>query len=286
MLVLIGYLVVLGSVFGGYALMGGNFGVLFQPVELLMIGGAALGAFLASNNGKTIRATLRELPLVLRTSTYNRKHYMDLLALLYLLLAKARKEGMIKLEADVDDPAKSEIFGRYPVVMADAGVMEFLCDYLRLVIGGNTDAFEIEALMDHDIETIQHEAEVPVHSLAAVGDALPALGIVAAVMGVVNALGSANLPPAVMGALIAHAMVGTFLGVLLAYGFVSPLAARIQLGVAEQMKMYQCAKVILLANLHGYSPQLAVEFGRKVLFSTERPTFTELDDHVREVKKH
>ena len=285
MLVVFGYLVVIGSVFGGYALMGGNFGVLFQPVELLMIGGAALGAFLASNSGKTIKATLRELPLVFRTSTYTRKHYMDLLALLYLLLAKARKDGMMKLESDVDDPAKSEIFSRYPGILADAGVMEFLCDYLRLVIGGNTDAFEIEALMDHDIETIEHEAEIPAHSIAAVGDALPALGIVAAVMGVVNALGSANLPPEVMGALIAHAMVGTFLGVLLAYGFVSPLAARMQLSVTEEMKMFQCAKVILLANLHGYAPQLAVEFGRKVLYSTVRPTFTELDDHVREVKK-
>ncbi len=284
MLVLIGYLVVLGSVFGGYALMGGNFGVLFQPVELLMIGGAALGAFLASNSGKTIKATLRELPLALRSSRYTRKHYMDLLALLYLLLAKARKAGMRNLESDVDDPAKSEIFRRYPKIMADKGVMEFLCDYLRLIIVGNTHVFELEALMDHDIETIQHEAEVPGHSLAAVGDALPALGIVAAVMGVVNALGSADLAPAVMGQLIAHAMVGTFLGVLLAYGFVMPIAARVQLGVVEQMKMYQCAKVILLANLHGYSPQLAVEFGRKVLFSTERPTFIELDKHVQEVK--
>jgi chemotaxis protein MotA len=163
-------------------------------------------------------------------------------------------------------------------------MMEFLCDYLRLVISGNTDAFEIEALMDHEIETIKHEAEVPSHSLSRIADALPALGIVAAVMGVVHALGSADLPPAEMGALIAHAMVGTFLGVLLAYGFVSPLASLIEQKVAEGMKMYQCAKVTLLASLNGYAPQLAVEFGRKVLFSTERPTFTELDSHVREVK--
>jgi chemotaxis protein MotA len=209
---------------------------------------------------------------------------MDLLALLYELLAKARKDGMMKLESDVEDPAKSEIFGRYPNIMADEGVMEFLCDYLRLVISGNTDAFEIEALMDHEIETIRHEAEVPGHSLARVGDALPALGIVAAVMGVVHALGSAHLPPSEMGALIAHAMVGTFLGVLLAYGFVSPLASLIEQKVEESMKIYQCAKVTLLASLNGYAPQLAVEFGRKVLFSTERPSFTELDTHVREVK--
>ena len=284
MLVLVGYLVVIGAVFGGYGLMGGHFGVLFQPIELLMIGGSAIGAFICGNNGKTIKATIRELPRLLRSSKHNRQLYMDLLALLYELLAKARKDGMMKLESDVDDPAQSEIFNRYPSIMADKGVMEFLCDYLRLVISGNTDAFEIEALMDHEIETIRHEAEVPGHSLARVGDALPALGIVAAVMGVVHALGSANLPPAEMGALIAHAMVGTFLGVLLAYGFVSPLASLVEQKVEESMKIFQCAKVTLLASLNGYAPQLAVEFGRKVLFSTERPSFTELDDHVREVK--
>jgi len=283
-LVLVGYLVVVGTVFGGYALMGGHFGVLFQPLEVLMIGGAALGAFIAGNNGKTIKATMKELPLLLRSSKHNQQLYMDLLALLYELLAKARKDGMMKLESDVENPKDSEIFNRYPEIMAEHELIEFLCDYLRLMVSGNTDAFEIEALMDHEIETIRHEAEVPSHSLARVGDALPALGIVAAVLGVVHALGSANLPPSEMGALIAHAMVGTFLGVLLAYGFVMPLATVINQKVEEGMKVFQCAKVTLLASLNGYAPQLAVEFGRKVLFSTERPTFTELDEHVREVK--
>jgi chemotaxis protein MotA len=283
-LVLVGYLVVVGTVFGGYALMGGHFGVLFQPIEVLMIGGAALGAFVAGNNGKTIMATMKELPLLLRSTKHNQQLYMDLLALLYELLAKARKDGMMKLESDVESPKESEIFNRYPSIMAEHEVMEFLCDYLRLMVSGNTDAFEIEALMDHEIETIRHEAEVPSHSLARVGDALPALGIVAAVLGVVHALGSANLPPSEMGALIAHAMVGTFLGVLLAYGFVMPLATVINQKVEEGMKVFQCAKVTLLASLNGYAPQLAVEFGRKVLFSTERPTFNELDEHVREVK--
>lgn len=284
MLVLIGYLVVLGAVFGGYALMGGSFGVLFQPIEVLMICGSALGAFIAGNNGKTIKATARELPRLLRSSKHNRQLYMDLLALLYELLAKARKEGMMKLESDVEDPKGSEIFARYPNILSNAELMEFICDYLRLAISGNTDPFEIEALMDHEIETIRHEAEVPSHSLSRVGDALPALGIVAAVLGVVHALASADLPPAEMGALIAHAMVGTFLGVLLAYGFVTPLATLIDQQVEENMKTYQCAKVTLLASMHGYTPQLAVEFGRKVLFSTERPSFAELEDHVRGAK--
>lgn len=284
MLLLLGYLVVAGAVFGGYALMGGSFGVLFQPVELLMIGGAALGAFIAGNNGKTIKATLVELGALIRTAKYDRQLYMDLLSLLYELLAKARKEGMMKLEADVDEPEASGIFTRYPAILANKELVEFICDYLRLVISGNTEAFEIEALMDHELETIRHEADGPVQSLTRVSDALPALGIVAAVMGVVNALASADLPPNEMGALIGHAMVGTFLGVLLAYGFVSPLASMISHKVIESMKVYECAKVTLLASLNGYAPQMAVEFGRKVLYSTERPTFSELDGHVREVK--
>ncbi len=284
MLLLFGYLVVAGAVFGGYAIMGGSFGVLFQPVELLMIGGAAVGTFIAGNNGKTIRATLVELTTLLRTSRYDRQLYMDLLALLFELLAKARKEGMMKLEADVEDPTASAIFSRYPGIVADTKLLVFICDYLRLVVSGNTEVFEIEALMDHEIETIRHEGLAPVHSLTKVSDALPALGIVAAVMGVVHALASADLPPSEMGALIGHAMVGTFLGVLLAYGFVAPLASLIGHKLSESMKVYECTKVTLLASLNGYAPQMAVEFGRKVLYSTERPSFSELDTHVREVK--
>lgn len=284
-LVIVGYLLVLVSVFGGYALMGGHFGALYQPLELLIIGGAALGAFVSGNDGKTIRATLKELPKLLRSSKkHDKALYMELLALLYVLLAKGRKDGMLALESDIDDPQGSAVFAPYTKILGDARVMEFLTDYIRLVISGNTDPFEIEQLMEHELETYKHEAEVPAHSLARVGDALPALGIVAAVLGVVHALASADLPPSVMGSLIAHAMVGTFLGILLAYGFVSPLASLIEHKVAESLKVYQCIKVTLMASLNGYAPQLAVEFGRKVLNSTERPTFLELDGHVREVK--
>jgi chemotaxis protein MotA len=284
-LVFIGYLIVLVSVFGGYALMGGHFAALYQPVELLIIGGSGLGAFVVGNNRKAMDATVKRLPSLLHSSKYNKALYLELMALLFLLLAKGRKDGMLALEADIEDPPNSPVFAQYPMLLSETAVMEFLTDYLRLIVSGNMDAFEIEALMDHEIETYKHEGEVPAHSLAKVGDALPALGIVAAVMGVVHALGSADLPPAEMGALIAHAMVGTFLGVLLSYGFVTPLASRIEQQVAESAKMYQCIKVTLLASLNGYAPQLAVEFGRKVLFSTERPSFSELDEHVRQVKK-
>ena len=285
MLVIVGYMVVLGSVFGGYALMGGHFGVLFQPLEVLIIGGAAVGAFIAGNDGKTIRATMKQLPKLLGNSKkHDKALYMELLALLYVLLSKGRKEGMMALESDIDDPQNSPIFAPYPVILKDERVLEFMIDYLRLIVSGNTDAHEIGELMEHELETYKHEAEVPAHSLMRVGDALPALGIVAAVLGVVHALASADLPPAEMGQLIAHAMVGTFLGILMAYGFVSPLATLIEHKVVESLKVYQCIKVTLMASLNGYAPQLAVEFGRKILCSTERPSFTELDEHVRDVK--
>ncbi|MBK5207630.1 MAG: flagellar motor stator protein MotA [Polaromonas sp.] len=267
--------------------MGGHFGVLFQPLELLIIGGAAIGAFIVGNDAKTIRATVKELPRLLRSSKkHDKALYMELLALLYVLLSKGRKDGMMALESDVDDPQGSAIFALYPMILHDARVLEFLTDYLRLIVSGNTDAFEIGELMEHELETYKHEAEVPAHSLARIGDALPALGIVAAVLGVVHALASADLPPSEMGQLIAHAMVGTFLGILLAYGFVSPLATLVEHKVAESLTVYQCIKVTLMASLNGYAPQLAVEFGRKILYSTTRPSFIELDQHVRDVKSH
>ena len=285
MLVILGYVVVLGSVFGGYALMGGHFGVLYQPLEMLIIGGAAVGAFIAGNDGKTIRATLKELPkLVTSSKKHDKALFMELLALMYVLLSKGRKEGMMALESDVEDPQNSPLFAPYPVILGDTRVLEFMTDYLRLIVSGNTDPHEIGELMEQEMETYKHEGQIPAHSLFRVGDALPALGIVAAVLGVVHALASADLPPSEMGQLIAHAMVGTFLGILLAYGFVSPLGSLIEHKVAESLKVYECIRVTLMASLNGYAPQLAVEFGRKVLVSTARPSFSELDGHVRDVK--
>lgn len=285
MLVIIGYVVVLASVFGGYALAGGHFGVLFQPVELLIIGGAAVGAFIVANDSHTIMATLKAVPkLIFGSKSHDKAVYLELLALLYVLLSKARKDGMMTLESDVDDPQNSALFAPYPFILKDPQMLEFLTDYLRLLVGGHSDSFEISELMDHELQTYKHEAEMPAHSLNRVGDALPALGIVAAVLGVVHALGSVDGPPAVLGGMIAAALVGTFLGVLLAYGFVSPLASLIEHKVAASLKAYECIKVTLLASLNGCAPQLAVEFGRKVLFSNDRPSFVELDKHVREVK--
>ncbi|HED0393548.1 TPA: flagellar motor stator protein MotA [Yersinia enterocolitica] len=284
MLVILGYIVVLGAVFGGYIIVGGHLGALYQPAEFLIIGGAGIGAFIVGNNGKAIKATMKALPKLMRRSKYNKVLYMDLMALLYRLLAKSRQQGMLSLERDIESPLESEIFSNYPRILADKILVEFITDYLRLIVSGNMNAFEIEALMDEEIETHEQECEVPAGSLAMVGDSLPAFGIVAAVMGVVHALASADRPAAELGALIAHAMVGTFLGILLAYGFISPLATLLRQQSAETTKMMQCIKVTLLSSLNGYAPQIAVEFGRKTLYTTERPSFIELEDHVRRVK--
>ncbi|CNI15436.1 flagellar motor protein MotA [Yersinia massiliensis] len=284
MLVILGYIVVLATVFGGFVLSGGQLAVLYQPTELLIIGGAGIGAFIVGNNGNAIKGTLSSFPKLLKSSRYTKELYMDLLAMIFLLLAKSRQGGLVALENDIEDPENSAIFAAYPRLLSDPILMNFLIDYLRLMISGSMNTFEMESLMDEEIETSEHEDEVSAGSLNVMGDALPAFGIVAAVMGVVNALAAADRPAAEMGELIAHAMVGTFLGILLAYGFVLPLASLLRQKSAEHTKMLCCIKVTLLSSLHGYAPQIAVEFGRKTLFSRERPSFTELEDHVRQVK--
>lgn len=284
MFVIIGYLVVLGAIFGGYALAGGHLGALWQPMELLMIGGGALGALIVGNNLKALKATFRAIPSVFRGSRLNKALYMDLLALLYEILQKIRKDGMMAIEDDVDDPESSALFGKYPNVLADHHLVEFITDYLRLMVSGSMDAFQIENLMDNEIETHHLEGQVPVHCLARISDALPAFGIVAAVMGVVHTMENVALPPAELGVLIAHALVGTFLGILLSYGFVGPLSWLLEQKLEEGTKRLQTVKVTLLASLNGFAPAIAVEFGRKVLYSSERPGFAELEDFVKQAK--
>lgn len=284
MLVIIGYVVVMASVFGGFALEGGHLAALLQPIELLMIGGAATGSFFVGNNGKAIKATLKSLPGLLKGSKYTKGLYMELMTLQFEILSKVRKEGLMSIEGDIEAPHESAIFSKYPAVLHDHHIIEFMTDYLRLMVSGNMDAFQIENLMDNEIETHHAEGEVPVHCIAKLGDAMPAFGIVAAVMGVVHTMASVGLPPAELGLLIADALVGTFLGILLAYGFVGPLATLLEQKLHESSKIFQCVKVTLLASLNGYAPALAVEFGRKVLFSTERPSFTELEEHIKQSK--
>lgn len=284
MLVVIGYIVVVGAVFGGFALAGGHLASLLQPLEFLMIGGSAAGAFVVGNSSKAIKATLKALPSVFKGSKYTKALYMELMALSYEILSKVRKEGLMSIEADVDDPQQSPLFAKCPQILGDHHAIEFMTDYLRLMVGGNLNAIEIESLMDNEISTHHQEGEIPVHIIQKVGDGLPAFGIVAAVMGVVHTMSSVGLPPAELGKLIAAALVGTFLGILLSYGFISPLAGRVEQRLHESTKLLECIKVTLLASLNGYSPALAVEFGRKVLYSTERPSFIELEQHVKQSK--
>jgi len=201
--------------------------------------------------------------------------------MLYDVLTKARKEGLMAIEQDIDNPAESALFKKYPRIQADHHLMEFVTDYLRMMVSGNLNAHEIETLIDHEIETHHQEAMIPVSAIQAVGEGLPAFGIVAAVLGVVKTMASVGAAPAVLGGMIAGALVGTFLGILLAYGFVTPLSQLAAQKVDESSKELQCVKATLLASLQGYAPTVALEFGRKVLYSAERPSFSELENHVK-----
>lgn len=285
MTVIIGILVVLITIFGGYMLDGGHLGPLFQPFELLMIAGGALGAFIISNDGQSTRETLKALPTIFHSAKQDSALYIDLLSLLHEILIKVRKEGLMSIEADIEDPEESPIFLKYPNIMKDDEIIEFISDYFRLLVSGNMDPFQIENLMDNEIEVHHQDGELAIHAMNKVADGLPAFGIVAAVMGVVHTMASVGLPPSELGNLIATALVGTFLGILLAYGVFSPLANLLDRKLQESTKVYQCIKVTMIASLNGYAPTLAVEFGRKLVSSNLRPTFKELEAHFRQSKK-
>ena len=283
MFVFVGWLVVLGCVFGVFIAHGGNIEVILHalPFEMITIGGATLGAFLANNQMKVVKATMKGLGQCFKGSKYTKARYMDLMALMFDILQKARKEGLMAIEKDVEEPHDSEIFKKYPTVGHDHHVVEFITDYLRMMVSGNLNAHEIESLMDSEIETHHHEAHAAVAAIQRIAGGLPAFGIVAAVLGVVNTMGSVGQPPAVLGGMIGSALVGTFLGILLAYAFAEPLGGLLEQKVEEAGKELQCIKTTLLASMQGYNPSTAIEFGRKVLYSTERPTFGELEAFVK-----
>ena len=283
MFVIIGWLVCLVCVFGVFIIHGGNISVILHalPWEMLTIGGATVGAFLANNQMKVVKATMKGLGACFKGSKYTKARYMELLALLFDILQKARKEGLMAIEKDVEEPEQSELFKKYATVGSDHHVVEFITDYLRMMVSGNLNAHEIESIMDSEIETHHHEEHAAVAAIQRVAGGLPAFGIVAAVLGVVNTMGSVGQPPAVLGGMIGSALVGTFLGILLAYAFAEPLAGLLEQKVEENGKELQCIKTTLLASMQGYNPSTAIEFGRKVLYSTERPTFQELEAHVK-----
>lgn len=283
MIVIAGYVFSIVCIFGVYVYHGGNIHVLIEalPFEMITILGAAMGAFAVNNQPKVLKATLKLIPQAVKSSKYTKARYLELMALLYDILQKARKEGLMAIEKDVEDPHNSPLFKKYSTVGSDHHVVEFMTDYLRMMVSGNLNAHEIESLMDSEIDTHHAESHAPIAAIARLAGGLPAFGIIAAVLGVVNTMGSVGKPPAVLGGMIASALVGTFLGILLAYAVVEPLGGLLEQKVEDSAKELECIKITLLASMQGYNPATAIEFGRKVLFSTERPTFIELESYVR-----
>ena len=280
MFLLIGSGIVLMSVIGGYALNGGHIPVLWQPFEFMIIAGAAIGAFITSNRMPVLKAAGSAIGALLKAEKYDKNAYLELLSLLYSVFKLAKTKGALALEQHVEKPEESSLFQRFPLFYGNHHALVFLCDYLRLLTLGTDNHHEMETLMDEEIETHHAEHEVVAHAISQTSDALPALGIVAAVLGVIHTMGSITEPPAVLGHLIGGALVGTFLGVLLSYGFVGPIAAAIKSRAEAETRYYVCIKSAMLAYMQGYAPSVAVEFARKALNSDVRPTFYEVETAV------
>jgi len=281
---LIGVVVGLGCALLGYALHGGNIAVLWQPTEVLSIVGLAVGYLIAGNSGRAIKATMAALPRAFKSPSANKRKCLDLLCLLFEVLQKIRRDGLMSLEADIEEPEASPLFEKYPSIAKDHHLTEFICDYLRMMLGGSLNIQQVEALMEQELETHHQEAHLPVTVIAKMADAFPAFGIVAAVMGVVMVMGSIGLPPAELGKLIGAALVGTFLGILMSYSVTGPIASALEQNEEVDGKAFLSVKAVLLASLNGFPPQAAIEFGRKVLFSDMRPSFKELDEETKAVK--
>lgn len=284
MLVIVGYLVVIFSVFGGYAMSGGNLYALVQPFEFLIIGGAALGSFIVANNPKVIKSSIKGAFSTLKGSNFTRKFYIELLSLYFELTNKIRKEGVLSIEADVENYKESPLFSNYKLIQREAKIMEFICDHLRLIVTGRVETHQLEELMDVDIETFEKEGELPITAITKVSDSMPAFGIVAAVMGVVETMQDISGSPEELGGHVAKALVGTFLGVLIGYGFTAPIASILENRLHANVTVLISIKVVLLASVHNLAPSIAVEFARKVLYSAERPTNSELEIILKEAR--
>ncbi len=284
MFVVVGWVVVLIAVIGSFVGAGGHVAALVQPFELMCIFGAAIGSFVVSNPMDMLKAVLKALPTCFTNNSYTKRKYLELIALLFELLQKIRTQGMLAMEADISDPPASPIFTKYPAILSDHHVLNFIVDYFRMLLEGNVNPVSLEDLMNAELETHHGEMEAPAAAVQNLADALPAFGIVSAVMGVVHTMGSVGAPPAILGEMIASALVGTFLGILLGYGFVGPLANVLNAKAAASAIPLECVKSVLLAHVNGALPGVAVEFGRKVLRSANRPSFAELDAAVHATK--
>lgn len=277
---LIGLIIAIGAIIGGYAAEGGHLSVIWQPFEYLMIAGAAVGTFVIANSLTTIKDTGRAVLDGVLGRQPSQRDYLDILGVLYALMRELRGKARNEVESHVDNPEESEIFKAFPNVLSDDELTHFICDYVRLLIVGNAKTHEIEALMDEEIETITYDRLKPFHSLMTMSDAMPALGIVAAVLGVIKAMGSLDQSPELLGGLIGSALVGTFGGILLSYGFTSPLAHKIKLSREKQLRSYYIVKQTLIAFMNGAMPQIALEHGRKTIASNDRPTIDMVENET------
>jgi chemotaxis protein MotA len=278
---IIGIIVVIASVLGGFMLSGGKLGALIHPFEVMIIGGAALGGFLQANPGSTIKVVFKK-SLQMFSSRFTHKYYLEVLGMLYEILNKSRREGMMAIEADLEDPKASPIFSKYPAILKDERMTAFVCDYLRIMSSGNMAPHELEGLFDMELSGLKEELDHPSHAVAKVADGLPAMGIVAAVLGIVITMSIlASATNAEIGEKVATALVGTFLGILASYGFFGPLAGALEHDAKEELNLYESIKATLVASASGMPPTLAVEFGRKVLFPAHRPSFSELEQAMR-----
>lgn len=278
-----GFIFVLVMVFGGYTIAGGSFGIILAalPYEMMMIGGAAIGAFVMANSMHDVKHTLGGFGKIMKGGRYAKSDYVDMLSLLYWFVRLAQQKGAMALEAHIERPQESAAFQKFPKIAADHHAVTMICDYLRMIGMNADDPHQIEDVMARELKKMKEEEMHPAHALQSTADALPALGIVAAVLGVIKTMGSIDAPPAVLGKMIGGALVGTFLGVLLAYGLVGPLAARLRGVVEEESKYFEVIRAVLVAHLHGNAPQVAVETGRKMAPSHMMPSFQELEESLQ-----
>jgi chemotaxis protein MotA len=281
MFAIIGIFVVAGSVLGGFLMEKGNPFVLIQPAELIIIFGAVIGSFLISSPPQVVFTVVKNLTKIVSSKNQSKANYLELLSLLYQLFSKIRKEGLISIESDIETPDRSAIFNKYSSVIKNSHVINFLCDNLKVIITTNVPPHELDSLMDLEMETHHHNSLIPARSIARIADALPGLGIVAAVLGVVLTMGKIDQPPSILGHSVGAALVGTFLGVLMCYGFVGPMATNLEYKAKEDSVSFKVIKIALVAFVGSSPPQMAVEFGRRAIPGKERPTFDELENEVR-----
>ncbi|MDI1227608.1 MAG: flagellar motor stator protein MotA [bacterium] len=283
MLKLVGNIMVIVCTIGGYVANKGHLAVLWQPFELIIIFGSACAAFLTANSPHVIKQTISDIKAIYKKDTFTKAEYVEVLSMLYVVFKTARSKGWLALEQHIENPDESEIFKKFPTFHANHHAVTFLCDYLRLISLGAEKPHEIEALMDQEIETQAGERNHTSHAVQTMADGMPALGIVAAVLGVIHTMGSITEPPEVLGHLIGGALVGTFLGVWLSYGFIAPIASAIKERNDSELKYFLCMKTCILAYLQGAAPQVAIEFGRKILLHDTQPTFIEVEEATQNV---